>query len=1206
MNKHTAKKGFTLIEMIVVLVILVITAAFGAVSLSGFIDRGQQSARDAVARTVFMAAQTALTQKYNQDRNFATLDNSPRIPDVGRIAPALSDTEKAKASNLVYLAIEPGQASGKLFDWLSPQFNDKAVLNQAILVEYNKETGRVLSAFYTEKMLRGAHVTLGYDSGSYSVYERGETARTAGYVGYYGVDDTGESIRNQPIDANSYQIILRDYTDYNNVGAPYGVLTAEITLPQKEQRDESFYFTLTLTPSEGSNESLTFTDAPGVTADFRLTDELLMYTDIDDAMQNPHRLNGRRIVSYYDEAAGKLVIVLDCVQSYGTYSPTENLSISTNYPGVQGGYLDASLTIDDGADTVVLYSDDTGEPRVHALYAGVTEDVGGPVYGVASVRHLNNMRLNTDTNAIFAQEADLYLHDYKRTPLNFTPIGNAYDPARKDANDADSFGFLGAFRNPGYQYKLYDLRVDLTVANTMNVANAGLFDTVYGSVNGVRFASSDANGLIVPIEASQTTLVKGVKSAGGIAGINRGGITNCTVLGEITATSENDAAAGGIAGGNAGTVSNCFVAANVTGARYAGGIAGSSTGQIAACEVGTASWRSSADFSRLYLSGVPFFGARVGASSYLSNKTANNTFRIVITQDGGAAGGIAGALLGAATVSDCVNAAKIEAGNEIDGAGAHADGAAGGIAGVVNVDSAAQTTVKCCHNAGAVYATESAGGLIGRLGCGRLQHSYNTGYVNREFKAVTVGGATYYLPGITRNISDNGAYKSGGIVGYGSSSEIAVIDCYSAQYTGNRFGGGFGVMNRDAMTTGKIDQCSFLMNALNNTDVHYVETSGGTQSQILDASKRLRMYSPQFLRTAPSDGKLDSSYFAVGSTNPGVGVFRYTYPTLNVDSGKASAAHRTPCNPVITSFGTVKLARHDTSSTSYYLSTTFTLTPDEEARLKFIARYENGTDVTFYVPIYQNDFETLHRHADGNYGGDDHDYVYGYLNGIPSGAAMPDFTLEIRSFTATMATDGYDGYKYALYFDYLTGSKSGLDSIRQRNGSKLSLFEVWLYNKAVGYGADDKVDYDSLSLSSRIWVDNGQGYVTEGRELCFAVRSGNNAATTIKINYDDGAIADQTIEVTGNDWNKAPSSFSSAITSFWVGTALRFTTDSAKRFPYYITGTGTSCVLHVVLWYNSLIGYAKPNGINSVNSGVTVEITRNGSTVTQHFAKLEA
>lgn len=69
-RKRLNNKGFTLVELIVVLVILAILAALLIPSLTGYIDRARQESVVAETRMVVLAAQTVLSEDYGQSETF--------------------------------------------------------------------------------------------------------------------------------------------------------------------------------------------------------------------------------------------------------------------------------------------------------------------------------------------------------------------------------------------------------------------------------------------------------------------------------------------------------------------------------------------------------------------------------------------------------------------------------------------------------------------------------------------------------------------------------------------------------------------------------------------------------------------------------------------------------------------------------------------------------------------------------------------------------------------------------------------------------------------------------------------------------------------------------------------------------------------------------------------------------------------------------
>ncbi len=63
-KKMKSKKGFTLVEIVVVLVILAILAAIAIPAYTGYIDKANERAIAAEARSVLMAAQTLGSEAY--------------------------------------------------------------------------------------------------------------------------------------------------------------------------------------------------------------------------------------------------------------------------------------------------------------------------------------------------------------------------------------------------------------------------------------------------------------------------------------------------------------------------------------------------------------------------------------------------------------------------------------------------------------------------------------------------------------------------------------------------------------------------------------------------------------------------------------------------------------------------------------------------------------------------------------------------------------------------------------------------------------------------------------------------------------------------------------------------------------------------------------------------------------------------------------
>lgn len=86
------QKGFTLVEVIVVLVILAIMAAILVPSLVGYIDKANQNTAITETRSVVQAVQTLASEKYAKNHDTATTDYTLGATD-GDTVIAYSDVE---------------------------------------------------------------------------------------------------------------------------------------------------------------------------------------------------------------------------------------------------------------------------------------------------------------------------------------------------------------------------------------------------------------------------------------------------------------------------------------------------------------------------------------------------------------------------------------------------------------------------------------------------------------------------------------------------------------------------------------------------------------------------------------------------------------------------------------------------------------------------------------------------------------------------------------------------------------------------------------------------------------------------------------------------------------------------------------------------------------------------------------------------------
>ena len=150
----------------------------------------------------------------------------------------------------------------------------------------------------------------------------------------------------------------------------------------------------------------------------------------------------------------------------------------------------------------------------------------------------------TDINITLDKNIDL-------TGKGWTPIGTSFDNSYKGTFDGGGHTITG-----------------LTV--TTNDQFVGLF----GYLNRAGMVKN------VVMEGIQITSNHGSSQAGGVVGLSRGTIENCSVSGSVSGT---DCVGGVVGSQKAGSIIGCSSSATVKGKHYVGGVAGEKWGTMTAC-----------------------------------------------------------------------------------------------------------------------------------------------------------------------------------------------------------------------------------------------------------------------------------------------------------------------------------------------------------------------------------------------------------------------------------------------------------------------------------------------------------------------------------------------------------------------------------------------------------------------------------------------
>lgn len=156
----------------------------------------------------------------------------------------------------------------------------------------------------------------------------------------------------------------------------------------------------------------------------------------------------------------------------------------------------------------------------------------------------------------------------------------SYNFALKNDIDASNVRDYKAIGTGSAYTGTFDGRDNRIIGLTMTGDNAGIFDTIGKNADGTQV------GTVEDLRVYSGTF-SGTDSAGAVAGVNNGKISNVTAFGNVVdvnnQTGNDSSYAGGIAGTNSGSIDNASAIGTATADgqnAIAGGIAGTNTGKI--------------------------------------------------------------------------------------------------------------------------------------------------------------------------------------------------------------------------------------------------------------------------------------------------------------------------------------------------------------------------------------------------------------------------------------------------------------------------------------------------------------------------------------------------------------------------------------------------------------------------------------------------
>lgn len=663
-------KGFTLVEMIVVGVILVILLSVGAGAIVKYQHFSMYKQNNEYARTLFSSAQSALSY-YQSGGGLKELAEKVKTPEH-----KVSSGTAGEPGDWYYLEIKKGDdlETNLLYQILKDYVYLEAVWDAAIRLEFNPDTGAVLSVCYSNRADRFDEnpLSAGLRSGVLGVSGRAEedwdSLRQKYILGYYSasapeeIPDAGDSVDVTSVEwSNGEELRL--------------LWTVDGKLPAEQYRYQVDLFQET-------------TYSPKVTIRFDgtyLADEtpMLASTECTVTWQDGTE---KTLACRAAKKDGKIMLVLDSVDLAAARQQDAGNKESSAYDGTYSIMrlgLEPSqrilATVSASAEGVVSgMSATTATWEQPVLGSSSKEEIRE--YQVENVRHLFNLRF---------LEAGGTQHSYiQKTDLSWSgengllTAGYVYDACGIVTADSGAAFPTIPILNAGssYQPEAAQILADFCFGSSRPLSEAtqenaveksGLFGENKGEIRNLTLKNStlrpefvnDAGlicgyntGVIENITAQQVSVTMvsedayyAITNLGGIAGVSDTTITNCKVDGIFSLGVQGTA--GGIVGYGKEDIADCTFQGELTvmGAGSGiGGIAGVLEKNVENCRLGDKENPVTLEVDSVDRNNA---GAAVGGVVGVSRGSAKNCEywgSLSVGEEAKLAGGILGSVTGTA------------------------------------------------------------------------------------------------------------------------------------------------------------------------------------------------------------------------------------------------------------------------------------------------------------------------------------------------------------------------------------------------------------------------------------------------------------------------------------------------------------------------------------------------------------------------------
>ncbi|MEG1894103.1 MAG: type II secretion system protein [Clostridia bacterium] len=554
--------GFTLTELIVTIAIIAVLAGVAIPSIAGAMKTARLVRYDEHARTIFLAAQTRLTNMhYSGELEKVNIETETKLVTADKVANVPQNADVRYMRIDLNDTLPNTQRDAQLADLLKWQLNDTSMQNASVLLEYSAVTGRVYAVLYSEEA-EGFRYADEAGAGFVNVSVRTETAKRRGMFGYYGVDTLNVGVTDAVLELDEVSLVNADrlyltWTIKSVSGTLPNDANAEYTIKLYDKNQKECYsFSV-----NGSQINANSVGAPLL--NLSNYDVTAQTKRVDGTAQNMQHC-------IYKEGA-RYFLVLDAMDIGGTYG------IIKRYADIPAGNMYATLSV---AAAGGAPSDPIVTAMEHTLFTTKDKSVDGAElklnnkqYAIAYPRHLYNVRF-MDAKTDYVQISDV---DFDAA-VKGRYITNNGASLSEGLLPVPSFGAATNVKYNGkYSGKYNGIVHSIIGAQIQRIDGypAGLFGEVDKQGNVVDLILKRVSVVGVPVVSKPT---------GAVAGINRGTISGVQAL-DIKVTGLDYV--GGLVGYGEimSNITNCSTSmtqdsgALVSGKSYVGGIVGYNVAQ---------------------------------------------------------------------------------------------------------------------------------------------------------------------------------------------------------------------------------------------------------------------------------------------------------------------------------------------------------------------------------------------------------------------------------------------------------------------------------------------------------------------------------------------------------------------------------------------------------------------------------------------------